>query len=581
MKIIKTSSHTLSIWLLFLLFTGACAPLSSENTTVAKTVLYIEDEEKYPSAEHPDSSCSYFYFLWGSHAENNKRYSEAEEAFEKALICDPDSRSILRRLPILLIRMARYDDAAKWLRIAIKKYPEELQDRLLLARLYIRSNKINKAIELYNELISMSPDDETLYLRLGFLYSEQNQLEKAEQVFGRVLEINPESLFAHLYFARLAVKQGNPEKAELWYKKTLAINWSVELVLEFAGFYEKQNDLEKMKALYRSILKKEPGELRAGLALVHTLLLQNNEKNALEVLASLRKNSEDPTQIDIITARLYLRSDKLDKAEEILKPMAMDQKIPEATYMLAVIYYEQDKDDMAMDLLHTMRVGDDKFEDSLYLQVRILMEDGLDSKAIQLMKEALADDDLVSPNLYTLLASFYMERQQLDLCAALLDEALLKYPDNAQLYFEYGLLYEQNGSRQQAIAAMEKVLEINPDHAEALNYLGYTWADSNTNLDKALSYIQRSMALKPDNGYIQDSLGWVYFRMGELDLAKKEILKALDLEPKDPNIHEHLGDIYKTQGFPREAEQAYKKAYELYQNDRDKTRLLEKIHAVQ
>ncbi|HID03721.1 MAG TPA: hypothetical protein EYP18_11015, partial [Desulfobacterales bacterium] len=110
--------------------------------------LSSEETDSIVLTDQVDSSCSYFYFLWGTHAENNKLYSEAEEAFEKALICDPDSRYILRKLPILLIRMGKQHGAAKWLRTLIDKYPDELQDRLLLARLNIRNGEIDEAIQL-------------------------------------------------------------------------------------------------------------------------------------------------------------------------------------------------------------------------------------------------------------------------------------------------------------------------------------------------------------------------------------------------------------------------------------------------
>ncbi len=161
---------------------------------------------------------------------------------------------------------------------------------------------------------------------------------------------------------------------------------------------------------------------------------------------------------------------------------------------------------------------------------------------------------------------------------AILDAALEKYPDNAQIYFEYGLLLEQDGAQQQAIVRMEKVLELEPNHAEALNYLGYTWADNNVNLEKALEYVQKAMHLKPGNGYIQDSLGWVYFRMGKFDLAIQEILEALKLEPTDPHIYEHLGDIYREQGNIRKAEEAYKKAKKVFKEQADKIRIQEKIN---
>jgi Flp pilus assembly protein TadD len=134
--------------------------------------------------------------------------------------------------------------------------------------------------------------------------------------------------------------------------------------------------------------------------------------------------------------------------------------------------------------------------------------------------------------------------------------------------------------QQEAISRMEKVLELKPDHAEALNYLGYTWAENNVNLEQALEYIQKSMSLKPDSGYIQDSLGWVYFRMGKFNLAIKEILAALLLEPNDPNIYEHLGDIYNEQGKKKKAKEAYTKAEQLFTTESSKNRMQEKINGL-
>lgn len=572
-------SHCLLSSLLLFCCSG-CSSVSPDNLELEEHLI-PEEAAQDVVQENSDSSCSYFYFLWGTHAENNKRYVEAEEAFEKALICDPDSRYILRRLPILLIKMGRHQTAAQWLRTAIEKYPDDMQDRLLLANLDIRINKIDEAINLYNELIEMSPEDETLFLRLGFLYSEQHQYIKAEQTFQKALLLNPESLFAHLYLARLASQTGETEKAEKWYQKALEINWSVELVLEIAEFYEKHENFQKVEQQYRSILKKTPGETRAGLGLVHILLLQEKEESALDVLRDLRKNSDDPAQIDIITARIHLRAKELDKAAEILSPLVIDQEAPEATYMLAVIRYQQQQPDLAMTLLQTIEQEADQFEDALYLQVRIFMERDQNARAIELLKHTLLNEELATPGLYSLLASLYMEQNQIEKGYELLDAALIKHPDNATLYFEYGLLCEQDGSQQKAIALMEKVLEIDPDHTEALNYLGYTWADNNVNLAKALEYIQKAIRLNPGNGYIQDSLGWVYFRMGKLELAIVEILKALELEPQDPNIYEHLGDIYLKQDKRRDALQAYQNAEKLFQKTGDKARLLKKIRDIQ
>jgi len=577
----RTPQHLFFIFLsCALLFFGGCSSVVHDEDAL-DTPLSPDETDSTVLADQEDSSCSYFYFLWGTHAENNKLYSEAEEAFEKALICDPDSRYILRKLPILLIRMGKQAGAAKWLRTLIDKYPEELQDRLLLARLNIRNDHIDEAIQLYKELIELTPEDEAMLLRLGFLYSEQKRYNEAKQTFHQALSINKESLFAHLYLARLAIQTKDMDQAAEWYEKALSINWSVDLALELAEFYGMQENYKEVEHQYRSILETQPKNRRAGLGLVHTLLLQDKENKALQILAQLRQNSDAPNQIDIITARLYLRSKKFEKAAVILEPMASRQDVPEATYMLAIIRYQQNKPDKAIGLLQTIEEESSHYENSISLQVRILLEQNKQDQAIKLIDKVLNNSTTVSPGLYTLLASIYMEQNQMKRGYDVLETALIKYPDNPQIYFEYGLLLEQDAMQQKAIENMEKVLELEPDHAEALNYLGYTWADNNVNLEKALEYIQKSMNLKPGSGYIQDSLGWVYFRMGKLDLAIQETMAALLLEPDDPNIYEHLGDIYQKQGKRNKAKEAFKKAEQLFTTESSKIRMREKLNGLQ
>ncbi|MBT8360722.1 MAG: tetratricopeptide repeat protein, partial [Deltaproteobacteria bacterium] len=145
---------------------------------------------------------------------------------------------------------------------------------------------------------------------------------------------------------------------------------------------------------------------------------------------------------------------------------------------------------------------------------------------------------------------------------------------------EYGLQLERSGRLDEAITVMERILLINPDHAEALNFIGYSWADTNRNLEKALDYINRAMQLKPDNGYIQDSLGWAYFRLGQLERAREELLGALVLLPNDPHIHEHLGDVYQALGLAEKARTAYEDAYEKFEDREKKEFMLQKIEAL-
>ncbi len=185
---------------------------------------------------------------------------------------------------------------------------------------------------------------------------------------------------------------------------------------------------------------------------------------------------------------------------------------------------------------------------------------------IILLQEEMDSRKIVPSEMYSLLASLYNELGMFNDGYRILDKALELYPDETKILFEYGLLLEKEHKQEAAIKQMEKLLLLDPDHAEALNYIGYTWADMGIKLEQALQYIIKAVELKPDNGYIRDSLGWVYYQMGTLDKAILEINKALKLQPSDPYIHEHLGDIYSKLGNSQKAKIAYKTAQDLFQD---------------
>ena len=131
------------------------------------------------------------------------------------------------------------------------------------------------------------------------------------------------------------------------------------------------------------------------------------------------------------------------------------------------------------------------------------------------------------------------------------------------LYFNLGVLFEKTNRFAESVTAMKKVLEIDPDHPEALNFIGYMYADRGLNLDEAERLIRKAILLKPGNGYMLDSLGWVLFRKNRLDESIRYLKEASGLLPEDPTILEHLGDVYLQSGATREAVETFRKALQL------------------
>lgn len=134
---------------------------------------------------------------------------------------------------------------------------------------------------------------------------------------------------------------------------------------------------------------------------------------------------------------------------------------------------------------------------------------------------------------------------------------------NWVLYYFRGICEERSKQWPKAEADLKKALELQPEQAHVLNYLGYSWIDQGINLDQAMSMIRRAVDQRPDDGFIVDSLGWAYYRIADYDNAVKTLERALDLKPEDPTINDHLGDAYWRIGRTLEAKFQWQHAKDL------------------
>jgi Flp pilus assembly protein TadD len=137
------------------------------------------------------------------------------------------------------------------------------------------------------------------------------------------------------------------------------------------------------------------------------------------------------------------------------------------------------------------------------------------------------------------------------------------------LYFYRGVTHEREGRWEQAEADFRKALELNPGEARVLNYLGYSFVEMNRNLEEALEMIELAVRNRPNDGYITDSLGWVYYRLGRYEEAVVQMEHAVELLPLDPVVNDHLGDTLWAVGRRLEAKFQWKRALSFITEDTD------------
>jgi tetratricopeptide (TPR) repeat protein len=136
-------------------------------------------------------------------------------------------------------------------------------------------------------------------------------------------------------------------------------------------------------------------------------------------------------------------------------------------------------------------------------------------------------------------------------------------PEDWRLFYAHGIALERLKRWPEAEASLSRALELSPDQPLVLNYLGYSWVDQGQNLDRAKEMLHRAVELRSQDGFIVDSLGWAYFRLGEFAEAVTQLERAVELEPGDPVINDHLGDAYWRVGRHREARFQWQRALTL------------------
>ncbi len=187
------------------------------------------------------------------------------------------------------------------------------------------------------------------------------------------------------------------------------------------------------------------------------------------------------------------------------------------------------------------------------------------------------------PDAWSALGSLQRSAKAYEDAAASYDKAigLLGTPDrsNWTLFYFRGICFERAKQWPKAEADFKKALELFPDQPQVLNYLGYSWVDQGVNLDEAFKMLRRAVDLRPNDGYIVDSLGWAHYKLGHYQEAADELEKAIDLKPADPVVNDHLGDAYWRVDRKIEAHFQWNHARDMGPEPEDLPKILQKIES--
>lgn len=231
----------------------------------------------------------------------------------------------------------------------------------------------------------------------------------------------------------------------------------------------------------------------------------------------------------------------------------MDQD-NDATRLLAAQMYElQDRGPDAVKLYESIAPDSPVYEDARLQLSRAYMRADNNAKGIAVLRALVQTDP--SRRARDSLGQALQFDKQYDKAFHVFDALIKEDPEKSSwlMYFDRGVTLERTARWKQGVPDFRKALELKPDQADVLNYLGYTFVDNGENVDEGFALIKKAIELDPEAGYIVDSLGWGHYKRGDYQKAVKELEHAVELEPGEPAINDHLGDAYWRVGRKLEA----------------------------
>jgi len=529
-------------------------------------------------------------FLIGQELEMDGRFPEAREAYERALRKDPQAVFLLKRLAELSAREERLTDALVYAERALELEPDDEGLRLFLGSLYRIRREPDSAARVLRNAQGEPISTDAAVLLFG-IWLEDERHNEAKGIAEWLIRTEPDSVRGYVALAEVTERMGDAPGSEAVLRRGLAaMPGELALYGALARGRRERGDRVGEIGIYREILKVHPDHHATLLALADAQTALGQDAEATKTLERIEKAYPDDLRTQLqLGFKSYEAGDLAAAERRFTKALASQPEQHEIAYFLGVVERKMGKDTEAIAAFDRIPPDHERYADSR-VQVAGIYEESGDLTAARMEVEKAREVEPGRPlDLYA--ASLQAKGGDVPGALAFLEGLLAEAPEDAEVLYNIGVIHGEAKNVEEAIRYMRIVLGLNPDHTGALNYVGYTFAERGENLDEAEAMIARALELKPDDGYITDSLGWVYYMRARpllaagnvaeaklwLARAAEELEKAAELTGGDPVISEHLGDVHLALGQKKLALDRYEEALRLEPRAAEQPELQEKL----
>ncbi len=498
-------------------------------------------------------------YIKGRQAALEGKYEVAAPLLEKALAQSPEDAYLNHQLAEVYLRLGDFDRAEQLGKKSVEKEANNLDYRANLAGIYAGLKRFDEAKEQYRKILKLNPKNKRAPLFLGILEAEQGNFDEGVKILTKSIDANQDSYMAYFYRAKIYLENNDVKNAKKDLNQCLNLKASfVEAGTALGLLHERLGEVDEAIVVYNKI--QGSGRFKKRLA---QLYLQKNEfEKALDELVEYEKVESDDYTARVKIALIYFELKKYDEAKGRFEAILKEQPQADVRFYLAAIYEEQKNLEKALAEFKRVSDGSSFFKDSMLHVGFIYRETNRLKEGIDFANKLVKKNPAI-PEFYDLQASLYENKKDYKAALSSVNKGLERFPTEERLLYFQGALFDKLGERAKAIENMKKIVAANDKNAHALNFLGYTYAEMGEHLDEAETLVKKALELRPEDGYILDSLAWVYYKQGKYDLAQQSLEAAMKKQPDEPVILEHMGDVLLKKKEYELAAANYRKAGEL------------------
>lgn len=514
-------------------------------------------------------------FIKGNDAAIRGDYKTAITLFKYVVQLVPQDIFVQKKLAVELIRMGELKEAEGLLtKVFNESKGKDESVGLILAGVYAATDKNAYAKDVYKKLIKDHNSEEAC-LYLAKYYAGEKQFNEAHKTLNQCAKKNKDEPSFAYFRGKIDFERGNLESAKKYFNEALKIDPTyAQAAVTLGAIYEDKEDFNQAVTTYKKFLNADEANgfnILVLSKLVNVYLQQEKNEEVLPYLETLTALETEDLNLKVRLGLIYSEVAKYDAALKLFKDVL--EMVPESDkilYYIGALHQQMNNPKEAVEAYKKILPTSPLFSDASVQIGQIYSSKAREDFSIgkadniavfqDFVEERVKNHPEVGLELKMIQAGFYEDTFRYNMAVDALSpyKAQENFTDSHVYY--YSSLLERVGNYVESRAMIQKLLDKDPNNAHALNFIGYSWLERNENLDKAFEYISKAVKLKPEDGYIRDSLAWYFYTVGKYPEALKEAKKAFELIRSDVTITKHLAKIYESMKNFDKAREVYAEA---------------------